>query len=905
MMSFSRFLWRCHPLACIANILGQIGTRLTAVALVFALAEFVAGLDAGGVRSDWLWWLFFLAMLRAGFQALDLQAAVILGQVLATWVTPQLAAVDTKRTNAGKLSRSLSRDLRICQDDLSAQTDGLSLLIAMGITLAIILQQYSWHGAAALGIMVLFLPLSLWISHKSAAVYNDILVFSKRRIELALNWIRFGPYLRTWCKTEKFEELSAGLREENRLRNIDSVLQSLDSYVAQFGKIIPVALLFWLGSAEALWPIFCLSTPVLAMIMDIQRIYVAFRRGQTSFSELTKVLENTKISTKENQEGPLHFDNQSQLFSGTIAENLLVTLSEQHDWLENIGLQEELGGLDFLIERGGDNVSSGQATRILVLRALSLATAFGRKLIVDIELANLDTISRKKTLELIARQNNATLIHQHTLHFFKRTNPVQYNQTIDWRSFQRIFLSLFNYNFLLPLCAAIALALTGYFCFAGYLIYGLTASTLGLTLGIFGGYAIERRARENAKAQLERGLLHVILDDRQRGGEQIISTDYDMVLERLAFYRHDLSWFFALLAIAFISSFVQAKGYAIPALLMCIVCYGTLIRWLLPRMVDARRNMIQGLDVLLDSADASLAMGRHSETIVNDLRRTKVEQGMTCYQLARTRFLHYRAVVAIAAQFITAFCMVSIVYSLQVLGVSQAVSAMILTAFLAVDGEISRLFTAFAGFAANEISAKRLANFALDRQSVYPLAREYTDGIATPNFTNLRTGVQCVATIIPRFSVLHAASGAGKSQFLQAIAGLSPGVPDADIPSDASAPVPVYYFDKHWPEVAAFADPTGKLSITSIIDELKNKALIVFDEAFAHEDADSAKRTLETLRMRSHNQKGMSILVVDHRLVDLPRFHLRLEEHQPKRHNICLFQKIGPFGQSTPETITD
>ena len=788
------------------------------------------------------------------------------------------------RLSGVQIASILARDIHLIVEFGGAAHRMIALPICLVVSLVLVLWTY---GVAQLALFVgvfAFVPLAFGIASLSASILSKVMTTSKQRIELVATWVNFASLLLNWRALGPIGGIARLLAKESQLRDADSFVRSLDGYMALFGRVFPVLLVTWFaffsGREEIVdLTLFWLLGPVIAATLELGRLCGEFRQGEASYIHLKKSVEETREQNSERPTLPIVVHDGWDLWEGTVGDNLLGLSSCCQPLLERLGLHEELGGsvcnaLDWPIQALGTNISAGQRTRLLVCRAVALARHEERSLDFQLSLSSLDERNKERVELLLAEQGSLALPNaedtpaSHPLLGEPIVQGISVSPALPETPLRSSLGSMFTWWVGLGGLFLVPAAILGFMgslvgeqqlAQNGGLFFPLALMVAGVVLAASIGWGIETKVRHWTRERAA-DLLHDCPYFERADVLQRLSRDVTTVMERVAWYAHDIAWIAALGAVTLIS-FVALNGL-VAALLVWLVPAVMLGLWrlLVPAVVEARQRSVESENRVL-AIGPDLTSSGHLLTDYADALRFRsalVARGLRPAMNARAAMMATKAGLTRWVELIAGTSVVLAAASMVLGFASSGEAAFVLTTFLAAAGSTVPLFLALAGLKAQRVSVHRLTEKPVVDDATRLLWTTHEHVRLKPPFNDrLGRGYREFEVRRGVVTSLVADSGQGKSQLLKTLARFH-----SPTPHEAG----VFYVDQDWKSVSGFAFGSGEVTgISALLDRLPNPALVCLDEALATYSIAEARVELGEIA-RWAARKRVAVLFVDHRL---------------------------------------
>lgn len=771
------------------------------------------------------------------------------------------------------------------------------------IGIVIIYKLMGIKGIFAISSVVLFIPISLFISKKSIKLAIQIYDVSKLRLEEVSKWIEWRSIIFNWAVNNKLLKRLIKLTEnELRLRTLDSMWRSLDLYVITFGRCLPISILIIISMlfknniSNSLLLTTWLSVPFISLIMEAGRFTADFKLGNKAFHELQ---EASKSNLKMN-DSDLTLDNNWEIWDGTLPENCLIT--EDGDYLNlllKLRLTQELGTdyNEIYLSRFGSNVSEGQKTRILLIRAIYLAIKNGKTLKIERTLNSLDPeICRNFSdilkeffflNKIVLSESCHDFLENQLLRFSSndfirnisiitdKTEKLQTNRLQNQPEHTlKYLITLFNPLSIAFIFPAASLSLVGCIVIANLTLSAklfliLALSILSIGLAVLLGVKNEKNTRNWSLARF----IDIILNSKFQNTVDIyqrLSKDFSTVVERITWYVHDIAWLFALLLVSIIAIIFSFGLLGILITIIFLVLSCTIWKIFENKINIARKISVSTLNEMLIMGENLICYGSITDPVVTRKRKNLIESTLNNFYKSNNNLISLKIIFSNSIMCVSGLLILTILIGSAYRWISLEALVFILTAILAVDTSIVLLFQALSGFSSQRISITRLLDFEKNFNSSHGLIEKRMDSYFLRGISNQNIGVNYLPI---RFEPGNAysivgASGIGKTQFLKIISGLS------EMQHPITSYASILYMDKNSYLIEAWIQENSLNSTmwdknnfmifikTKIFDEKFD--IIILDEALTSFNKKIAQEIAALIQSYVLQVKGL-LLLVDHR----------------------------------------
>ena len=792
-----------------------------------------------------------------------------------------------------KLTRLVSRDINILIDFISISSRVIYFPIAIVIGIFVIYYLIGLVGViSVMCIAIITGFLSFFIARKSIKLARKIFTISKQRIDNANIFIKYREYLKNWGELRKIRELDNITDKEISLRNKDSFWRALDLYTILFSGSLSVVLVlsynFFL-SKENLYSITALlwfSIPIITIVMEIGRFCSDYTIASEAYKELNHNLYNDQFICKGNA---IELNDKWEIWKGSLADNILDSMNiNKIDLFTELELCKEFKNKNIPLEFLGKNISQGQKTKILLIRAIYIAIYEKKSLSIKISLNSLDPISCKNLLCLFSKikklckinltnEQNALLKKQvlrscsYTDHYLKdnvverqeKNNPTE---PLDFYSKDSYF-KLFSYASIFFIVPAFLLNFNTYLMntvlnLRCKILYISFFTLFSILFASFIGYIVEKKNRHKAKILLKNFLLNSMIDNISDVSQRI-SQDFIVMVERISWYIHDIAWYQSLILIALTS---VAYSYGIKGMLvnvLFIIAIGSLWWLFLEPIRIARKNYIESINYTINSLMNLVTTSSTRNSFLIKKRQYWLSSGFSQLYKMHIKMVVTRGAFSNLIHVITGVFLILATSLSTLINVPTISIIFVINSLLVVESIIINLFHATMGLSSNIFSYTRLKSPQMDKtfhKNLILYQRE--DEYVFEKCVHPKLGTKYNELVI-KSGVIYSitgSSGCGKSEYLKSISNFYSNIIDKD--QNFSK---VLYLSKEALDILYWIEER------SIIRFVKNKILlesykvVILDEVFDHLDIQSIIKIINELKefILYHN---ITVLFVDHRI---------------------------------------
>jgi hypothetical protein len=843
-----------------------------------------------------------IIMVKYGLNSIKLKLNVLNRQNFIMRIKAEFIKSLWNHNNYQLIHRLLNREMMVLLDFISSISRILYFPIAIVVGLVCVYMIEGFAGIISTISLSFFAILSWHIAKKSMYLVEKIYLISTERITNASLFLKHRAYLKNWNEFDKIIDIEKITRSEISLRNKDSFWRSLDLYAIIFGSSFPVIIILlydlWknVSSDQYLTVILWFAPPLIALTMEVGRFFSDYAMAVQAFNKLITSLESNSNSEHQTQE--ITLDETWEIWNGTLDENTLQELNiDGLDFVKELQLDKELTGSESMIKQLeflGANISSGQKTKVLIIRALNIAIARNLPLIITINLNSLDPISCYNLSMLFSKVSNLCKINlseeqklflqeqisridnyekQHASnisYYVGELLPEEVvTKTKDSNVYKKIF-PVFGLLFLLPaflfnLNASITASDLSTL-FKTKSIVSIMCSTL--FAATFLGFMIESNIRRKA-LNLQMKFLAKVKLDNLTDILQIVSRDFSVIVERVSWYVHDILWYISLIIVAFFSIvfFSGYKGLLINILFATSITF--FFRYYTKYIANARLYSVDGVNQAVNSLVNISTVSNIHHDIINKKKAIWNNAGFKILsdshiKMLVTKISFSNIIDAILGVFIFCIVCVSILNPTYV-----AVVVFVVNSLLAMEHTTVSLFQALTGLSSQIISYQRLDSFPendqLRKPSLVTLSDSYCiiqaccHDFLNQDYVSIKLNRACIYS-------LSGPSGYGKTEYLKTISDFYYSVLDNNENNNACNKGKPLFISRESLDILAW------LNIENLLKFIINKIMhsgyrvIFLDEALSGLDSvNKVDNFINQLRIVVEKTNSL-VLLVDHRI---------------------------------------
>ncbi|MBX9702558.1 MAG: hypothetical protein K2X39_00245 [Silvanigrellaceae bacterium] len=846
--------------------------------------------------------LGFIIISKYILSSLRLYLEVILRRNLISKIQEQFRTSTWRHENASVIGRLIGRDMTVLLEFISSLLRFIYFPIAMIIMLSTVYLLEGAKGIFSLSAASLFCLMSWYIAKKSIKFANDIYTSSKERIDKSSWFLNVRPYLKNWHELNVLNEINNLTRQEISFRNKDSFFRSLDLYIILFGSVLPVLILLTINLVSGktidhfLVIVLWFTTPMIGLIMEMGRFGSDYTMARRAYEELES---NFNSNSHDISHDVIDLNETWEIWGGTLDDNLLKIFSPEHLSLcKELGLEDELknrpGDKEIVLAFSGKNLSQGQRTRVLLIRAIHLAIVSKKTLVINISLLSLDPVSCTLFYKLLQGIDKYCQVHltDEQQHFLQeqmnrssvyqtmnkkeatvRTHPIdtstdEKNNRDGFFLYYKKLMPLMGVLFTIP---ALFLSLNGYIISSNYSTSTKISSLVFITCislltAPLLGYLIEKKNRNKAfSAQmmlLKFADLNYLNDLIQR-----LSKDFTIMVERISWYIHDIAWYQSLIFITFCAIIYTSgvKGLLINVLFIFVmICICKLFS---NSIKHARIESMKGVNDAVDTLQNLTCIGAIDHEI---FQYKKMSWSMLGFE--RLVSTHVKMVVTKVnftnlISVTTGIFIIVVVFAASIANTPKNEIIFLLSSLLAMEATIVCLFQALTGLNAQLLSFLRLDKLPIQvhQKNTYPVIRnEGCFYVISPSFNSkINTLYQEVKLKKGEAYSLSGQSGSGKSEYLKTISKFNCSE-IYEVDEGQNNFIRVIYFGEKSIELLC------TLNYVDFIDYVSNKILneevklVIFDETFRSFGLNEVQEMISQLQAIITKTKS-SLILVDHR----------------------------------------
>jgi ABC-type iron transport system FetAB ATPase subunit len=834
-------------------------------------------------------------------------------------ISIELSSINKVATSRNHLNRLVSRDIMTLADQFFLLIEPIKLIVEANL---LILVGYFVAGNAGIiglmGVCILF-PVSFLIGKFTYYYTEKLFKRTEYRIDLTVQWLSYRKLAFLMQLQDKaLDKIRKAFLKEIYFRNMDSLLRSLELYLSIFSRPIPMifaSLIIFTGFdlRQNVLTVFWLSIPAIDLVLRAGRTLATFKVCQSCFDNIECFLSETAEQQDLRLKKTVYCDDDWDIWDGSLKENLC-DRGKLPDLLTDLRLDREFmrrGSKTELIEleHFAKNISQGQRTRILFGRAINhLLELSSGILYLELSLNSLDRDSKLRIANIIDRlptQYTVNLSHENELLFSNLSLPVPLEKDIDesntnWsinnsdnqqkdgkdsdvRSLTKAIFSLTSWYSLLLLFPAFLLGWFGQKTsevphnFQTIMVW-ILAILAGVCCASAAGWLIENKIRNSALESYMKLITRRGIRDETDLKQRII-VDTSVMIERLSWYIHDLSWMLCVLIMTCIG-LLWAKPLPSTGLIVFYFSLALLAWSFFAKSIEeGRRKFVEGVNSALYKLENVLCFKGVEYSIATQRRKEFSHEAFELIYGSVSALAWSKGVFAQSFVFLAGLLLVG-VYGAYEYGIFQKPEFLFLMSLvLTVQAQSSNFVLALSGFNSQRNSLDRLQGYDLYPTLIQesPVVNYQNSEFLIPKRLSLNTLNTSEFAQIPmgKISSLVGQSGSGKSIYLQIIAGV-------ELPSDVSGVfskeittqvVPCIYLDRKAVDLFAWSellnskeDFTPDFLFSFIMNKISfnQYTLIILDEILTLWNETAAQHFCRRLE-ENLEKLCVSVILVDHR----------------------------------------
>jgi hypothetical protein len=808
--------------------------------------------------------------------------------------------------NHSLIARYISRDVNILLEFIANSVHFLYFPLAIAIAFGAVFFLEGSEGIVAVSTVFLFFLLSGLIAYKCSRLAEKIYISSKARIDKAIEFLHFRPYLKNWHELKSLVKIKKMTQQEISYRNRDSLYRSIDLYTILFGCTLPVIILlvatFILNKDPSNYLVLILwfATPLIALVMEGGRFFSDYKMAKCAYDEINKNLNSnlrfdSKCTIELNKDWEIWeaslFDNILHEFSPSTLD--LATIFRLKDEFHARNEDHMQTPLQFL----GQNISQGQKTRILLIRAIHLAIYLKKPLNINIPLDSLDPAVCEIFFNLLPVLNNYCIINltdsqqSYLITQCKRSSTQKmqmdnkYIAKIEPENEERFHVKTENtsgfkkyYNKLMPLVAiifiipAFLLSLNGYIISENYanvqkISLLIITTFFAMALAVTAGYFIEVNIRNKSRIAQTKLLMSASLE-KINDLQQILSKDFTIMVERISWYIHDIAWYQSLIIVAFFVVIFSTGYTGLLVNLFFLILILLICKTFSHSISQARRASVEGINESVSHLQNLCTTGEEEHNTFKERRAKWCNLGFEILSKTHINMVATKIKFSNIISTSTGFFIITIIMLFILLKIPQPVTVLVLTSLLAMESTIVNLFQALTGFNAQILSPIRLEEFPLEKKlltSNIKSSIENTENHLIINeCENTKLGIIYDKLVLEKGAMysLSGKSGHGKTEYLKTISNFY--YSQITEAKNHNYKNKVFYSGRDTVKVLNW------LNIENLLEFLSNKidsgyySLVLFDEVLCNFDVDAAKVFLKNITNTLIDNE-VTLILVDHR----------------------------------------
>jgi len=888
------------PWAVGAYVLVSLLQYSVPLLFIYTLSTLVAAQDSVDTTPGDIALLAFLAISGFLLVVSELNLERYISLRLCREFEHLLARKMPPRVEVALLERVVSRDFSVILEGIGTSVNLLAIPVFLLLSILMAFLVFGTAGLWAVAVIGVFLPFSYLLSRLSDRNYQRIMDMTAQRIEQCSAWLRRGPWLKQFADRTALQNIERTLTGERGLRNLDTLLRGADSYIIGFGRLIPFVLLGLLGTSESatVWDgaIFWLSIPLLAAVLALPRAYVSYKAVGRSLEALDGLYQSTSRQpvlqnvAADQTRSVIEFDVDWPIWPATLVELVPGPLESQREDIQALLgaflLIPELGQgpqqvMQLPIELDGSNLSAGQRLRLQLLRGVFLARTRNGTLSIDHDFSVLDAaaaLAVRDALERLSwvsfspsaaraiaqREGSAMEVAERTASTALEgpTVPEHFSLGDLFKYCRWGVLMLLVPALMMSYAANLTLPESGFSPWQ-VLLYAVTGVGAGVAAGLF----IEDLLRSRF-CRLFIGGLRDIRITSLADALQVVSRDVTTTSERIAWYAHDIAWIIALLLCNGMALWMGFGLFGIAVALLFSGLLAVLYRLSINELYRTRGESTKGFDSLLRSAHVAFSISRTGGTGFERLgdwlaltQQGAIAEGLKHFYTTRMHSVITRTITAASCSLLSDLVIVLVVLMGSLYRTSDSAFVLAVTALLLVRSDLANVFLAITGFKSQSVSVTRLQHFGQPKSVVSVTIVGQSLNIAS--FVAQRT-YRALSLERGRLYSLSGHSGAGKSDYLKGVAGITNVITDEAGAPQATASTR-YYLDSNVLALLG-GEPGAGNWLDTWLSALPNDRhhLLLLDEPFSALCAEQLAERVEALH-RYVERSGNTLVLVEHR----------------------------------------
>lgn len=888
------FVWKRYTVKAVLRLALLLASQFCAIALGATLGLWTF-MDGNNARS------FALE------HAAALSSALLVGQMVlaALLLTSELglrrafivdcavllSSTRPQEADAAAFDRACGRDVLALADSLSSTINIVATVISVVASAALFLTL--WPGALLVSAIAFsaVLAASLLLARWGSDLAGKSVEIGRSRLSASSPWIAFGRHLLNWRLDQpSLSRLRILAKLEVAVMNRESLVRAAESFLSYFALCVPLVALglaAWIAARPAdnsltlAWAL----VPVLGALLGYPLALSECRRGDSHFASFKTGVSSDPDALDETL---TEFGDVWRPFAGSLHRNVDPTnlnppLARQI--LEKLRLNDELNSnqVPYTVSAGGENLSAGQLSRLMLARAMHYAVTTRQTLKVTASLASLDTDALARAVQaaaaldiqvewsdsVVSRQGNGTespVIGEPTAPEpsscdKQASRTAGNNGTNGSPKKHRFGRSITRVLLFIP--AALGSASVAWVAAQNSDSATMLAASIfllgaaGIASGVFASYLIERSSRVQALSDHE-GLMKAVEQLPSSDLLQRVSRDYPTVIGRITWYRADIAWISALALVSAVA--VISKALLLGAALIAIwgVLCTLLWRRTAPNVIRSRQLSVAGVNEFLDRIGNLKVLQGMREEAARTLRRNFSTQGFAVFWQSQSQALTAKAGLALCMSYFSSIVLCGVFAYSHVVGLNGTM-VIVVAALLAVSSSSSQLTLALVGYAAQKLSLDRV------RCDVLKASRSslsiHDKAFEIDAFTDKLSGIKFRPTSWSRSELyeIRGSSGSGKSRFLESLC--------AESKPDGECNFEVLYFPRSSASILKKVSGPGwwtqLLQVTSR-STLQRPTVVLADEVLSEVPVEEAIRRLRDLHELVVSSNGL-LIYVDHR----------------------------------------
>ena len=740
--------------------------------------SFFIGLSFSTTNTSLAFYILGMSIVfGSGFQLLSMYFVKLSTKNITELFLPRtLLRKDLSKSN----EKTILKYIRTLLNVQLSKADLYVALICIALCTFWLSQQRVGNIALILSLILAVTLFSVLLGKMTARIFEKLLKISHQREDCLDEILSSKNQING--ESKKIDGLEKLFVKENRLRSIESILLSLESYLpASLKYFIPIIAYIVYGAQSFESQVFWVSIPLVTIILSIPRHLSSVKKEKL-------ILENISNLGMIQQGGGndskfFAFESKDSVWKGTLYENIPHYDSQVDYLIESFGLTS-MASRDVIDKH---SVSAGEKDRVLLIRYLAKSVAVHKSLIINYDFSSID----KRTLNRLMKSSNEYSIRNGIEVLWGITEReddsnlnapvVELETRLDGRSDKEVLKRHIPRRYLL-VCLSLGIVFIG-----SALLDGLTFQYINSNpeknsyfqliplvllvsvLPVFIGTAIEHYIRIKVVRDFIDSLKKLSLSSFEARNYSV--AHLPIVLEIFCYYTHDFLWFSAVLAATVVVAWIGIGPYTLVASVVFLFCLTFLYKVFFPKIKSSKDAMVVFASDIVFEIEKKNALLKYFDYSTKDRCESLGGEAIKSYGDAFYTNQKVKMDVSILSQLLVVFLIFGNMLLVDLSSASSNWLSVFLVIIVRIESESIRAFGSFSGLMSTKSSLDKLYYM---KNSTTELLKgtAYSDqeGVNISEFEDGSSGVRYLQSKFTfGVSILKANSGVGKSRYMESL----------------------------------------------------------------------------------------------------------------------------------------